>query len=135
MALLVMLGVVVVASATAWLAGFMFSTRAVDLAEELHDRFLHLIGRSPVPAGRPIEDVAADVRRCGIRFYALHPHASFAKVQAVRMAYDRSLGECCQVFGVPHLLDVLEPGRDLDVERDRVEDALTASGVSLPRAA
>ena len=48
----------------------------------------------PEPDGRPIEAIAADLHRLGRRFHTLDPHTSFAKVEAVRGAYDRTLAEC-----------------------------------------
>ena len=78
----------------------------------------------PQPQGRPIEAIAADLHRLGIRFHGLDPHASFAKTEAVRGAYDRALGECCAALGLTHLLGVLPAGPELDAERERVEDQL-----------
>ena len=87
------------------------------------------------PESRPIEEIAADLRRLGTRFHGLHPHASYAKVEAVRSAYDRTLDECCTALGLTHLLGVLLPGPQLDAERERVEEVLTDSGVRLPHPA
>jgi hypothetical protein len=89
----------------------------------------------PVPTGRPIEAIAADLRRLGGRFHTLDPRTPFVKVEAVRYAYDRRLGECCTALGLSHLLGVLAAGRELDLERERVEGLLTDSGVRLPHAA
>jgi hypothetical protein len=92
--------------------------------------------RRPVqPDGRPIEAIAADLRRLGAHYQRLHPHAPFAKVEAVRSAYDKALGECCTALGRPHLLGVLVPGRELNVERERVEDLLADAGVRFPHSA
>ena len=41
------------------------------------------------------------------RFHTLDPRTSFAKVEAVRGAYDRTLAECCTALGITHLLAVL----------------------------
>lgn len=49
---------------------------------------------------------------------------SYAKVQVVRYAYDRALGEACDGLAIPHLLGVLEQGAELDAERTRVEGLL-----------
>jgi hypothetical protein len=86
------------------------------------------------PAGRPIEVIAADLRRLGTRYRALHPNAPFTKVEAVRGAYDKVLGECCVTLGRTHLLGVLAPGRELDIERERVEDLIADAGVRFPHA-
>jgi len=87
------------------------------------------------PQSRPIEKIAADLRRLGNRFYALDPHASFAKTEAVRSAYDKTLAECCDALGVTHLLGILPAGPERDAERERVEEQLADSGVRFPHAA
>jgi hypothetical protein len=89
----------------------------------------------PEPEGRPIEAIAADLHRLGRRFHTLDPRTSFAKVEAVRGAYDRALAECCAALGITHLLGVLPAGRELDVERERVEEQLAGCGVRFPHAA
>jgi hypothetical protein len=91
--------------------------------------------RLPEPEGRPIEAIVADLRRLGGRFHTLDPHTSFAKVEAVRGAYDRTLGECCTALGITHLLEVLPAGAELDAERERVEEQLAGCGVRFPHAA
>jgi hypothetical protein len=88
----------------------------------------------PEPTGRPIERIAADLHRLGGRFHTLDPRTPWVKVEAIRFAYDHHLAECCTALGVTHLLEVLAPGPELDVERDRVEDALVGCGVRLGRA-
>jgi hypothetical protein len=91
--------------------------------------------QQPAPLGRPIEAIAADVRRLSVRFHGLDPRTPFVKVEAVRGAYDKVLGECCTALGRTHLLGVLRAGRELDAERERVEDLLADSGVRFPHAA
>src|SRR3954452_12894242 len=91
--------------------------------------------QQPVPEGRPIEAIVTDLRRLCRRYHALDPRTPFVKVEAVRGAYDKVLGECCAALGRTHLLDVLRDARELDAERERVEDLVRASGVRLPYAA
>src|SRR3954452_4740715 len=91
--------------------------------------------QQPVPEGRPIEAIVTDLRRLCRRYHGLDPRTPFVKVEAVRGAYDKVLGECCTALGRTHLLDVLQAGRELDAERERVEDLLGNAGVRLPRAA
>jgi hypothetical protein len=91
--------------------------------------------RIPEPEVRPIEAIVADLHRLGRRFHTLDPRTSFAKVEAVRGAYDRTLAECCTALGITHLLAVLPAGPELDVERERVEDQLAGCGVRFPHAA
>ena len=90
---------------------------------------------TPEPEGRPIEAIVADLRRLGGRFHTLDPRTSFAKVEAVRGAYDRALAECCTALGITHLLGVIPAGPELDIERERVEDQLTGCGVRFPHVA
>ena len=88
--------------------------------------------RPPEPQGRPIEAIAADLRRLGGRFHTLEPRTPYVKVEAVRWAYDHVLAEGCQTLGIVHLLGVLRPGPELDAERERVEDRLADCGVRIP---
>jgi hypothetical protein len=86
---------------------------------------------APQPAGRPIEQIAADVHRLGLRFRSLPPGASFTKFEARRRAYDLALSEACRALEITHLLEVLPPGAELDRERDRVELVLDYAGFQL----
>jgi hypothetical protein len=108
-----------------------------DRGEALRERIRAKLGlaRPPEPVGRPIEAIVADLRRLGRRFHNLEPHTSFAKVEAVRCAYDRTLAECCTALGITHLLAVLPVGAELDLERERVEQQLAGCGVRFPHAA
>jgi hypothetical protein len=118
--------------ALAYAVGLLLSKRAEPAREWVESTFR----RHPEqPAQRPIEAIAADLRRLGGRFYSLPPHASFAKVEAVRGAYDRALAECCSALGVAQLLGVLADGPELDAERQRVEDQLADAGVRFPHPA
>ncbi len=87
--------------------------------------------RDSRPRGRPIEQLARDARRLGLS-YRSHPRGiSFVKYEAHRRAYDDVLAESCQALGVPHLLGVLPPGPELDLERARVEGRLELWGLDL----
>jgi hypothetical protein len=89
--------------------------------------------RAPAPPrpGRPIEVIARDARRLGLRFHYLPPGVSFARFEGGRKAYDDVLAEACLALGVEHLLGVLPPGPELDTERGRVEVALEWTGLRL----
>jgi hypothetical protein len=87
------------------------------------------------PLRRPLELIVSDARRLGSRFQNPPPGTSFAKVEAVRCAYDRVLGEACEALGMTHLLGVLMPGSELDEERSRVEGALWLAGLRFDEAA
>jgi hypothetical protein len=117
----------------AYYLGMAMGKRGEPMRDRLITRWRHRGG--PEPESRPIEAIAADLHRLGIRFHGLDPRASYAKTEAVRGAYDRALAECCTALGLTHLLGVLPAGRELDVERERVEEQLTDCGVRLPHAA
>ena len=85
----------------------------------------------PEPQGRPIQDIAVLARRLSRRFHEPAPGQRFAKAEGLRRAYDGVLAEACGRLGVVHLLGVIEPGPDLDVERARVEWALETAGFPL----
>jgi hypothetical protein len=83
------------------------------------------------PVGRPLEVVAQDVRRLAARFHHPPPGMSFAKLEGARRAYDQVLAEACAALEVEHLLGVLPPGDELDLERVRVEGLLWAAGLRI----
>lgn len=87
------------------------------------------------PPGRPLELIAGDARRLGARFQHPAPGTSFAKLEGLRLAYDHVLAEACAALGVDHLLEVLPPGEDLDVERVRVEGLLWLAGLRIDETA
>lgn len=83
------------------------------------------------PVGRPLEVVAQDARRLATRFHHPAPGASFAKLEGARRAYEHVLAEACTALEVEHLLGVLPPGDELDVERVRVESLLWLAGLRI----
>jgi hypothetical protein len=85
----------------------------------------------PRPLGRPIELIARDAQRLGLRFRYVPAGASFAKFEGRRLAYDDVLAEACRSLGIEHLLKVLPPGPELDIERLRVEAVLERAGLRL----
>jgi hypothetical protein len=89
----------------------------------------------PRPVGRPIQEIARDAQRLGLRFRYVPSGVSFARYEASRRAYDEVLAEACQALDVAHLLQVLPPGQELDNERDRVELVLYWAGLRLDDAA
>ena len=80
-----------------------------------------------VPLRRPVEEVAADLRRLRAAFR--RDGLRFAKWEGTRRAYDAALAEAADAFEIAHLLAVLPPGVDLDRERARVERLLEQTGV------
>lgn len=85
----------------------------------------------PMPEGRPIELIAMDARRLRRRFRYPPPGLRFAKYEGLRRAYDAVLAEGCSALGHAHLFDLLPPGTERDVERERVEDLLDEYGFHL----
>jgi hypothetical protein len=81
------------------------------------------------PAGPPIEQVAADLRRLGQQRLGIATRSPvwFA---AVQRAYDDRLQVACRELEVEEHLAELE-GVDLEIERVRVEGALQAAGMAL----
>ena len=98
------------------------------------DRVRTLRTPPPTTVARPIEAIAQDVQRLGMRFRAA-PGASFAKFEGRRQAYEVVLVEACRALEVEHLLEVLPPGAELDAERQRVESMLAWAGLRLDDAA
>jgi hypothetical protein len=88
----------------------------------------------PTPAGPPIEDIAASLRRLQrwLDTYAdSQPIPGKAtKVFAASMAYDRVLADACHALEVPEALDGTE-GIDREAERLRMQAALTDAGFVL----
>ena len=88
----------------------------------------------PSPAGRPIEDLAASLRRLQrwLDSYAeSQPMPGKAtKVTAASMAYDRVLADACHALDLPEALDGTE-GLDREAERLRMQAALADAGFVL----
>ncbi len=84
-----------------------------------------------VPLHRPVEQVAADVRRLRRAFGK--EGLRFAKWEGIRQAYDGVLAEAADTLEIAHVLGVLPPGADRDLERVRVERLLEQTGL-LPAA-
>jgi len=80
---------------------------------------------------RPIEQIAADLRRVRRARACFAPGASAAKKIGARQAYDALLVQACGALGVEHRLSALPEGLDREVERFRVEDCLRHQGLSL----
>jgi hypothetical protein len=99
----------------------------------------HGLLRPPEPAvepiGRPLEQIAGDARRLMARLEHPPRGASFAKLEGARRAYEHVLVEACTALGIDHLLQVLPPGEDLDVERTRVEGLLWLAGLRIDETA
>ncbi len=84
--------------------------------------------RTTVPAGPPIERLAADLRR--LRPLIDDPTRSRTQREGARLAYEEVLVDACRALGIDHRLGV---GRGLaaEVEVLRVEAALADSGLRI----
>jgi hypothetical protein len=81
------------------------------------------------PAGPPIEQIAADLRRLGRQRIGVATRSPvwFA---AVQRAYDDRLSLACLELEIPQHLRELT-GMDLEIERVRIEGELQAAGLGL----
>lgn len=85
----------------------------------------------PVPAGMPIERIAADLRR--IRVQARRPVTGMpmARRRAITAAYDDALLDACRALDVPTELDRISDDLERESERLRTEAELERAGVDL----
>lgn len=86
---------------------------------------------APVSEHRPIERVAADLRRVRRALACFGPGDSAVKKFAARQAYDALLVQACAALEVEHRLWTLPEGVDREIERIRVEESLRRLGLSL----
>jgi hypothetical protein len=83
----------------------------------------------PVTRRRPVQDVAADLRRLAHELATVPAGAPFIRWQALQTAYDRVLTEAAELLEVPHAMADLPMGTARDIERLRVVCTLEASGL------
>jgi hypothetical protein len=79
---------------------------------------------------RPIERIAADLRRVRRTLASFEPGTSAVKKIAARQAYDALLVQACAALEVEHRLHVLPEGMDRGIERLRLEECLRELGLS-----
>ena len=129
------MGTLVVAMATASVAGPGRVRRlrrcTLALLRRSTVRLRALFPDPPRPMGRPIEEIARDAHRLSRSMRYIPEVTSFARFEGRRKAYDWVLGEACNALGVEHLLAVVPPGPELDLERLRVEAVLDRAGLRL----
>jgi hypothetical protein len=115
-------GVVAAVAALGWSARLVFgSARLPDLRRRRTD---------PVPPQRrPVEVVAADLRRLARQLERVPAGAPMARRRGLQAAYDDVLVEAAVQLGVPHTLTDPPDGRSRDAERLRVQAALSAAGL------
>ncbi|HEY3710267.1 MAG TPA: hypothetical protein VGL64_12880 [Amycolatopsis sp.] len=83
----------------------------------------------PVPAGPPIEQLSADLRRVRRQLSGYPAGTPAARRYGTRQAYDELLATACREVGVDHRLAGLPEGIDRDLERLRMEDSLRQHGL------
>jgi hypothetical protein len=82
-----------------------------------------------VPARRPLEQVAADLRRLDRQFALVPSGATLVRWRALWAAYDRVLMEAAEQLEVAHTLQDMPVGVARDIERLRVVSAVEARGL------
>ncbi len=118
-------GVVGSVALAGWVARLVFGS--AQLPEPLRRR-----RKQAAPVGRPIEQVAADLRRLGAQLARVPAGAPMARRRGLQAAYDDVLVEAARLLEVTHTLDGIPPGRPRDVERLRLQTALAEAGLAVP---
>ena len=80
---------------------------------------------------RPIQVVAADVRRLARQLALVPAGAPMARRRALAAAYDDVLIEAAVLLEIPHLMRTMPDGRARDVERLRLQAALEDAGLAV----
>jgi hypothetical protein len=118
-------GVVGSVALAGWVARLVFGS--ARLPAPLRRR-----GEPVAPADRPLELVAADLRRLGAQLARVPAGAPMARRRGLQAAYDDVLVEAARLLEVSHALDAVPPGRPRDVERLRLQTALWDAGLAVP---
>ena len=87
--------------------------------------------RHPQPTRRPIQVVAADVRRLGRQLALVPTGAPMVRRRALAAAYDDVLIEAALLLDVPQELSITPIGTDRDLERLRLLAELEAAGLAV----
>ena len=129
---MVKVGVVVAILAVLWVLPDWASYRARALRI---GRALRVAAPEPPrPTGPPIERIAADARRIRAEIRRASPELPVAKRRGWLEAYDDVLVTACRSLDLEQRLDVLPEGTTHDLERERVERMLEATGLLRPTA-
>lgn len=86
----------------------------------------------PVSFRRPIQVVAADLRRLTRQLALVPTGAPMVRRRALQAAYDDVLGEAAELLEVAHELRTVPLGRARDAERLRVRAAVQRAGLAVP---
>ncbi|HLM07530.1 MAG TPA: hypothetical protein VK402_20315 [Blastococcus sp.] len=87
--------------------------------------------RHPESTRRPLQVVAADVRRLGRQIALVPAGAPMARRRALAAAYDDVLVEAAELLDVPHDLTAAPLGAERDLERLRLLAALEEAGLAV----
>jgi hypothetical protein len=87
--------------------------------------------RHPTPERRPLQVVAADVRRLARSITLVPSGAPMARRRALAAAYDDVLVEAATLLEIPHELRTTPEGPPRDAERLRLVAALEAAGLAV----
>ncbi|MBB3083332.1 hypothetical protein [Geodermatophilus sabuli] len=118
----IVVGVVGSVAGLGWLARCVFGTARLPVP---HRR----TSEPPQPVHRPLELVAADLRRLARQLARVPAGAPMARRRGLQAAYDDVLLEAAELLEVPHTLTGTPPGLARDAERLRVQAALAAAGL------
>jgi hypothetical protein len=89
------------------------------------------LARHPEPARRPLQVVAADVRRLGRQLALVPAGAPMVRRRALAAAFDDVLVEAALLLEVPHELTSAPVGKARDLERLRLLAALEGVGLAV----
>ena len=111
----------------------MLGIAAVLLAALLTvaDRGIDRPAPSPEPVRRPLQVVAADLRRLSRQLALVPAGASLVRWKALWAAYDDVLIEAADLLEVPHELPDAPAGMARDLERLRLLAALEGAGLTV----
>ncbi|MGY1809795.1 hypothetical protein ACI8AF_20710 [Blastococcus sp. SYSU D00669] len=85
--------------------------------------------RTPQPTRRPLQVVAADLRRLSRQLALVPAGAPLVRWRALWSAYDAVLTEAAEALEVPHTLPDTPVGMARDIERLRLLAALEGAGL------
>ena len=127
--LAVKMGVILVVLAGLWVLADLgvYRDRALRVA-----RALRLSQPLPThPAGPPIEQIAADIRRIRAQIKQAPSGLPVARMRGWMEAYDDLLVAACQALDLENRLRAVPAGVERDLERERIERLLMRAGLRL----
>jgi len=84
---------------------------------------------SPNPSGRPIEEIATDIRRIRAQIRQAPPGMPVARMRGWLEAYDDVLVAACHALALEERIRGVPEGAERSLERDRVERMLDEAGL------